>query len=544
MRILKGTLLSLLFIPTLVSAGEWIYTVRPGDNLWNITERYMLSMRYWVPLLKLNQIDQPKRMLPGTLLRMPQQWSKISRVGAVIVDLTGTVEIVNLRSGKRRPAKRGERLMSHHRVITHQDSRMLLEFGDKSRLLLSSGSRLDLEKLQGYGDGDVTDTQIRLQQGGSESLVNPDKKSGTRFEIFTPSALTAVRGTGYRLNTSDEGRVTRVEVTSGQVAVAGGGKTISVSGGYGLLAEQGRPPQQPIQLLPPPSLAGVPKLVEDLDWEFQFPRLAKADGYRVQVVEERNLSAPKIDQMFSGVQINLNLHDLPDGKYLMKVRGLDTEAIEGRNALHSFELNARPQPPFQVSPAAGAEFIETRPTFEWARPEGAGSYRLQLARNHRMDDPILDEVVPAKTRYVPAEDLPTGLYFWRVAAFDAKGDLGPMGFAQQFRILPLPPDNEPPLLDDSGLTFHWRPGTQGQRFGIQLATDAEFTQLLADTETEEPSFHLANPTPGTYFMRVKTIDVDGAAGPFGETQSIEVEGPADHGWVVLIPAAFMLLLAL
>ena len=44
-------------------------------------------------------------------------------------------------------------------------------------------------------------------------------------------------------------------------------------------------------------------------------------------------------------------------------------------------------------------------------------------------------------------------------------------------------------------------------------------------------------------MRVRTIEADGVAGPFGSSQSIKVPGP-DRGWLVLIPIPLALLLML
>ena len=41
-----------------------------------------------------------------------------------------------------------------------------------------------------------------------------------------------------------------------------------------------------------------------------------------------------------------------------------------------------------------------------------------------------------------------------------------------------------------------------------------------------------NPKPGTYYLRVKTIDADGFAGSFGPVQQIEV--PTKTNWWLLL----------
>lgn len=46
--------------------------------------------------------------------------------------------------------------------------------------------------------------------------------------------------------------------------------------------------------------------------------------------------------------------DLPDGRYLLRVRGTDRTGLEGLNADRAFVLKARPEPPFIISnPIAG-----------------------------------------------------------------------------------------------------------------------------------------------------------------------------------------------
>lgn len=41
-----GFLCPTLLVATVAQAQEWLYTVRPGDNIWNITADYLSSMNY------------------------------------------------------------------------------------------------------------------------------------------------------------------------------------------------------------------------------------------------------------------------------------------------------------------------------------------------------------------------------------------------------------------------------------------------------------------------------------------------------------------
>jgi nucleoid-associated protein YgaU len=68
-RKLAALLLLLASLPALSS--EWIYTVVPGDNLWDFSTRYLDSTLRFESLRKLNGIEFPRRMQPGTRIRVP-----------------------------------------------------------------------------------------------------------------------------------------------------------------------------------------------------------------------------------------------------------------------------------------------------------------------------------------------------------------------------------------------------------------------------------------------------------------------------------------
>jgi hypothetical protein len=62
--------LTLLFANT-AQAQEWHYTVRPGDNLWDVSTRYLSAVDYWPKLQALNGVTDPEHLPPGTKLRIP-----------------------------------------------------------------------------------------------------------------------------------------------------------------------------------------------------------------------------------------------------------------------------------------------------------------------------------------------------------------------------------------------------------------------------------------------------------------------------------------
>lgn len=538
----RGLLCLWLLLQSLsLSAAEWVYTVRPGDNLWNLTERYLVGLRYWQPLKRLNQIAEPRRMLPGSQLRIPLSWSKVRYVDAQVVAVQGRVE-VRSGTGAMQLATVGMRLQRGDQLLTSAGSSLLLEFSDGSELLLAADSTAELLRLEGYGDGEVGNNRVKVDSGRIESSANPRKIRGTRFEISTPSAITAVRGTGFRVAVDGTGR-SRIEVVEGRVEVTSDAGRQPLSGGFGLVSAVGGAMERPVKLLPAPSVVGVPQRVEEVSFTFQLQPLARAQAYRLQVARSEQLSAVAFDSRFPDGKIRIDVPGLPDGNYVMKVRGVDGNGIEGIDAVNHFELNARPAAPFLITPVRDSASIAPQPAFAWAEPEAAAGYRFQLARDQQMNDLVLDLPHLTDTKYQPLP-LKSGRYFWRVTAYDTAGKAGPEGLAQPFRVLPKAPDADIPEIDETGLNFHWRPGRPGQRYRFQMADTADFTNLLKEQETSESQVRLSRPAPGVYFMRVKSIDEDGSEGPYGSAQRVEIRSTEDHGWIVLIPLALMFLIAL
>lgn len=86
---------ALIGLPSCAIAEEWIHTVRPGDNLWNLTKRHLIGMQYVKQLQQLNNIQNPYVIPPGTELRIPVAWTRqTENVHALIVNAHGTAFIL------------------------------------------------------------------------------------------------------------------------------------------------------------------------------------------------------------------------------------------------------------------------------------------------------------------------------------------------------------------------------------------------------------------------------------------------------------------
>lgn len=543
--IVVALLFCILLVPFSSSASEtdqdWIYVAKPGDNLWDITTKYLTGIKYWRPVQRLNNITRPRQIPPGTQIRIPVKWSKVMFANVRIKAVQGPVKIRKADLNVESAAQAGEKLSQNDTVITPDDASVLLEFADGSELLLISNSNLRLETLKAYGDGDVADSQVRLKQGQAENHANPDKIPGTRFKITTPSAVMAIRGTNFRVGSDEAG--SHIEVTRGSISVANNESESLLKAGYGMVTQADKSLQAPVPLLTAPDLSSVPDVIETPVVNLNIKTVAEAVGYRVQVVKSQRLNVLLYDSQYQPGRIYLDFTNLVDGNYVMRVRAVDASGLEGKESVADFTLNARPVPPVNIYPATGASIIENKPEFHWARPDGSSSYQLQIFAGQSEATPLIDKKQLNGERFTAEIQLPAGEYQWRVQANDQHGQPGPYGHFQSFRILPEPPAMSDPLLDEKSLTLQWNADDRSHKYQFQMSHDKGFSELLVDEELDASRYVFNNPQPGYYHMRVSTIDADGYQGPYSPVQRFEVP-PPDRTWLGVVMIIATILIAL
>ena len=261
-------------LPVLLSAAaiadDWIYTVRPGDNLWNLSEIHLSSMDYWQPLQRHNNISDPQNIPPGSRLKFPVAWLKYQPASALVIQLQGEALLVSASDGSSRALTINTRLHSGDRIKTGADSNLNILFADGSELLVLSDSEVVMDSLSAYGITGMVDTRIRLQGGRVDTRVVPAQGPGSRYHIITPAAVAAVRGTSFRVSADTDKPVARSEVTEGKVGVSGSGASQLVPAGFGTITEAGKPPQPPRELLPAPDLSSLPAVLDRLPLQFNW----------------------------------------------------------------------------------------------------------------------------------------------------------------------------------------------------------------------------------------------------------------------------------
>lgn len=543
-RALQLAAIGLTMAAAAVSAGEPVFThvVTREETLIALSRRLLADPRQWPQLQQHNRIADARRVPVGTVLKIPVRLLATEPVPARVLSASGEV------SGPQGVAvAAGQALPQGARLQAGDGGQATLQLVDGTVLRLRSGSVVQVETSRRLPRSGGALSGVKVEDGQVE--VQAQKRPGAGapgFQISTPQGLLGVRGTEFRVSVDARAETTRNEVLEGQVMTEGrdGRAGRSVAAGFGVVVDRSGTVTPPVRLLAPPDVSAWPALQERVLVRFPIQPQPAVVAYRAQVAAAADPAFERVLQDVRSTGAELRLVDLPDGDYRIRVRAEDAQGLQGRDALHLFTLKARPEPPLPTGPGPKAVVSGARLDLAWASVDEARSYRLQLARDEAMREPIQDQRTLAGTAW-SVDALAPGVYFWRLASERSATDQGPFGPVQRVELRALPAPLPPPRVGEDSLKLAWE-GLPGQTFEVELARSADFAVLELTRRTEQSALELRLPGTGRYWVRMRARDPDGFVGPYTAPQAFTVPnclrdgqqrcvGGADGGSVLISP---------
>ncbi len=517
--LLRASLLAAVLAAGLAQAADYTYVAVAGDTLEGIAKAYLKRPGDWAGLQKRNGVAEPRHLPVGAAIRIPRPWLRVDVAPARV----GMVQGEASRGGQALLV--GGTVQPGEEITTGKDGFVTLELADGSRLVLQPKSRLRVDALQRTRGVGVYRTQLNLLSGRVDNEVAKQAEGAASYQVRTPAALIAVRGTGFRV--AAEETLSRAEVNEGVVGVGKvRGRLVPVRAGEGLVLVAAESVGAAVPLLPPPELATPTTPWGKTVLRLSFPAVEGAVAYRAQLSRDERFSQVVVEGVFKTNE--LKFASVDDGQYWLRLRAVAADGLEGFDRRLPLTVKARPEPPFPSQPAPGGKLRGESVEFRWSGAQEAAGYILRLTRDGQ---PVLESGLQKDTAFQPAVKLPLGNYAWQVASVRANGDQGPFGDPVHFDLKPQPSNPQPPKTEGGAVEFAWV-AEPGQRFEFEVARDAAFTDLLDKQKLAEPQISLPRPSGGTYFMRVRATDSDGFVGPWTATQRFEV--PSRPWWLLLL----------
>lgn len=504
---------------------DFIYTARPRDTLIGLGRRLLREPRRWRDLQRLNRIANPRRIPLNTEIRIPYAWLRMRVQTAVAADLSGTV----LRNGK--PLAAGATVAQGSRIETGPNGSVTLDLPDGSVVTLQKSSTLQLQTLQQVsGVRSARDYQLRLEKGRVQTADEPQGKMG-RFEIVTPAAICAVRGTQFRTSYDSATGAAADETLEGTVAVSGAHAAVSVPADFGTRVKANEVPIPPVRLLPVPDLAAIPATNLTPRLVLEWPPVAGAVRYRVQLAPDSQFRTILEDTESTSPRVSLPAP--PDGAFWLRVRAVDTLGLEGLDAVKTVSERLLPSPT-PLSPRPGARVTGTQASFSWSAAAAATRYRWQLARGQGFTAAVIMQRIVAGKNEVTIDGMQPGRYVWRIASVGAQGETGEWSAPQPYTQLPNPPILQRPDVARRVIRLRWS-SASAAHYHLQLSRDPAFTRPLIERDVDSSRLSLRRPRAGTYYARVQVIGDDGIRGPYSAALRFEVPVPL---WVrIALPIA-------
>ena len=390
--------------PNTAFAGDDIpYHVVKGDTLIALGEKYLLRPSDYRIVQKNNRIGNPNMIPVGKTINFPRHLLKYEAAKARFIAVRGGVSSVQ--GSTRVDAKTGNELQEGAAVQTAAGAFATLALDDGSRVSLPSNSDVKIVRLRKYYLGSALDYDFRVQKGGTRSKVAPLQSKNDRYQVRTPKAVSAVRGTDFQTRVDetsgndfaevDEGALA-VDLTNGQSAAVGAGFGLAVTANGEAISEA---------LLPAVTLADAGKLQNNPAVQFALPSDGKS--YRLSVATDAGFIEQIADVLSKSDSADIGALD--DGNYFLRVRQLSSTGIEGQPAVYTFKRRLN-------SVSGNASSTADGWVFRWAGVgKGTIRYHFQLVRGLPENAPFVDEA-GLSVQQLSLSDLPPGDYHWRIGS--------------------------------------------------------------------------------------------------------------------------------
>ncbi|MBU0556704.1 MAG: FecR domain-containing protein [Alphaproteobacteria bacterium] len=397
------------------ATGVYRYKVKPNDTFSVLTAKYLVAGKNWRALQSLTRVRDPRRLPTGLEIAIPMAWLRYTNEPARLASFRGavTVDWQNKRLGP----SLGMAVAEGASIATGPNSFATLVLADQSKVTLPSQTTIKVLSLRRLIIGGSVDYRFKLEQGKVQTQVSPVAHPYGRYHIDTPTILTAVRGTEYRLSFDAAALAASAEILEGTVQIApeAGSPTQFVERSKGVVTSEGA--LITYDLLPAPGLRDPGKLQTDDTVIFQLDPIPGAARYHAVLAADAGFVETFAETVSEEPTIDLGA--LPDGTNFLKVSAIASNGLEGQEQSYAFRRVLASIHPGPV------DRDNDRFRFRWYGA-GAGErrYRFQLVRGEATNIPIVDQVGLVKEE-ASVMRLRAGTYLWRIGLTQTSSD-GPI----------------------------------------------------------------------------------------------------------------------
>lgn len=396
----------LIAAPATALGEELTYTVRGGDTLSSLASRYMVSAAAANIVQRRNRIADPRRIPIGTRLAIPVHLLRYEPIALRIATFSGPVSVGSA------VASKGQVLGEGATLQTGSNGFVTLVGSEGSRVSLPSQSRARVVRARRYVINGAAAVDVEVLSGRADVSAAKQKPSDT-FRVRSPVAVTAVRGTQFRVGYNEAANAGTSEVIEGLVGVSTPKATLPIEAGFGAATSADGTLSREA-LLPAPQILEPGKVQTEPELVFNLLAVPGARAYHVQVARDAGFVDVLGEERSDRPAVRLT--GIANGRMFMRASAIAASGLEGLSEVASFRRQ-------QAGVSASATPGDDGYRFEWAHTgEGTPLYRFQLFDTRRPNVAVVDQPGLVRTGLV-IDKLPGGTYQWRVGMIET----GPEG---------------------------------------------------------------------------------------------------------------------
>lgn len=378
------------------------YRMQKGDNLNLLAQRHMVNIGAVKTVQRVNGIRNPYAIPVGTIVRIPYRLLKYKPETARLVAWRGNVAI-----GRSNAPTVGMELGEGINIATGQGGFVTLQLSNGSRVSIPSQSSVRIAKMREYLINGALDYELAVDKGRINTKATPLKNPDSRYRIRTPIAVSAVRGTEFRVKLTGDDVPSLTEVLEGTVAVGApeAAQATDVPKGVGM-AVTSSGDSSTEKLLPAPELVSPGKVQKEEKLIFTAQAVPGAARYRAILATDASM-AEVFEEAVSDTT-DITFPAIPKGKYFVRVSAFSPTGFEGFTNSYGFRRRL-------LTVGGAAEPADDGSVlFKWdSGGDGKVVHRFQLYRDAITNTPYIDEAGLTKNE-IKLNQLPPGTWFWRV----------------------------------------------------------------------------------------------------------------------------------
>jgi hypothetical protein len=310
------------------------YRIQAHDTLESIVRRYLMSRDDIALLERINHISDPRRLRIGANLLAPRSRLRTEIVSLRVDSFSGSV--IAGSAAAPAPVKVGGLVQEGEVVATGPNSFVTLDFADGTLMSLPSLTRAKVEALHRVLLNDSMERRISIERGRGSYHVTPLRAPRDRFEVRTPMAVAAVRGTAFRVSYDGEAARSVLEVLEGRVVEEGDTRAHDedVTSGSAEVRRAGQ--SDVLESLPAaPELQRPDRVQDGASVEFAVDSPQQGYLYRVQLAKDAGFTNLFAETIVT--QAAAEFSNVASGVFFVRVTAVNGDGVEGLPRIYGFE---------------------------------------------------------------------------------------------------------------------------------------------------------------------------------------------------------------